>query len=116
MGTDSMPLILACVHVAGTWTAAAPDGAQIPRAAGKAAATLRGVAVERAALPYSLYMIQRVTDALSHLPDSDQAVVDQLLEQTGWQPLQDAVPGRRVRKRGFELELEPQVLKPTLEK
>lgn len=116
MGTDSIPLILACARVAGTWTAAAPDGAEIPRAAGTAAATLRGVTVERGALTYSLYMIQRVTDALSQLPDSDQVVVGQLLEQTGWQLLQDAVPGRRVRKRGFELELEPQVLKPTLKK
>ncbi len=110
MGTDSLPLILACARVANDWAAGAPDGIDMPRSAGKATAMLRGVPVEREALTYSLYMIQRVTDAWSGLSDSDQALLHPLLEQTGWQALKEAVPARRVRKSGVvDLELEPRV-------
>lgn len=107
MAADGLPLILECANVAGAWAESAPDGSKVPGSVGLATAKVRGTTVERKAVTHSLYMIQRVNDAFSKLPKSDQVVVDELLEQTGWQPIRTAATHRRMHKSDFKLELEP---------
>ena len=89
------------------WADEADPTAELPRAVGTARAELRGTPVERLALSYSQYMFQRVTDAVAALAPADCAAVSVTLRGTGWEPILDATPTRRVRKRGFQLELEP---------
>jgi len=105
MGSDGLPHILASAQVVEAWAAEQPPGAEVPRSVGRAAAVLRGTRIERAALPYTLYMLQRVTDAIGALSDPERRSVQQALAGTGWEPIFDAAPRRRVRKRGFQLEL-----------
>jgi glutathione S-transferase len=107
MGTDGIPLILATRREVEAWAAGQEHGAELPRAVGKAAATLRDVPIERVALPYSHYMLQRVTDVLAALPDAERKSVRESLAATGWDPIFEAAPRHRVRKKGFQLELEP---------
>ncbi len=107
MGMDGLPLILDTNRCFEAWAADTGPSAELPRAVGKVRAELRGTPIERLALSYSQYMFQRVTDAVAALSSADRAAVGFALSGTGWEPILDATPTRRVRKRGFQLELEP---------
>jgi len=107
MGADGVPLILDAKRSFEAWAADADPTAELPRAVGTARADLRGTPVDRLALSYSQYMLQRVTDAVATLAPADRAAVGVALSGTGWEPILDATPTRRVRKRCFQLELEP---------
>ena len=58
-------------------------------------------------MSYSQYMLKRVTDALAALVPARRAAVAEALAGTGWEPILYGTLTRRVRKRGFQLELEP---------
>jgi glutathione S-transferase len=104
---EGAPLILDTQRCFEAWAADADPSEELPRAVGTARADLRGVTIERIALSYSRYMLQRLTDAVAALAPADRAAVGDALDGTGWEPVLDATPVRRVRKRDFRLELEP---------
>ncbi len=108
MGTDGLPLILDAMRSFEAWADDADPTAELPRAVGTARTELRGTLIERVARSYSQYMLQRVTDAVAAIAPADRAALGVALSGTGWEPILDATATRRVRKHGFQLELEPQ--------
>lgn len=107
MGTDGSSLILDQKQTFETWAASADATAEMPRKVGTAHSELRGTPIERLVESYSQYMLQRVTDAVAALAPAERASVGVALDGTGWEPVLAATLTRRVRKRGFDLELEP---------
>jgi glutathione S-transferase len=105
MGRDGLPHVLAAAQVAEAWAGEQPPDAEFPRSVGRVTAPLRDTPIERAVVPYTLFMLQRVTDAIAALPDSERASVRAALDGTGWEPIFDAAPRQRVRKQGFRLAL-----------
>jgi glutathione S-transferase len=101
---DAVPLTLDTVRAFDAWVEATPLAAgELPRAVGTHSSALRGVAVERLTLPYTLWMVQRVLDAHRTLPAADRAAADAALAGTGWEPLLACAPRHRVERRPYKL-------------
>jgi len=102
---DYLPDITAQVGFVRGWLAERPDlepgtnGLARPgdRAIGKVALEWRGIPIEVGVLPYRLYLLQKVQDAVSAAGD---ASVGTLLEATGLTPLLDLKAQRRVERKG----------------
>lgn len=108
MGRDAVPLLRALVGQIEAWADAHPDAhARPPRAIGRAEAPLRGRRVERVAMPYTLWMVQRSLDAYRALGAAERTRVDAALAGTGWEPLLELAPRYRAAKRDFRLVVEP---------
>lgn len=99
LGRDAVPFVLDVARAFEGWADAtpAPDGF-LPRAVGMHATALRGVAFERVTTPYTMWMVQRVTDAYRALAPAGRAAVDAAVAGTGIEALLAYVPRRRVRR------------------
>ncbi len=112
MGRDAAPVICAGLEVAEAALDALPADADPPRSPGVARAQLRGRPLERRALSYTLWMVQRVLDAYRALDPAARAAVDDALRGTGWEPLLAYTPRHRVARSGFRLVRVPDAPSP----
>jgi hypothetical protein len=104
IGRDAAPAILDWVGDVERWLDDHADHeGTLPREVGTTDASLRGVALPRMTLPYSLWMLQRPLDAYRALSAEDQKQVDQALAGSGWEPLLAYQPRHRIVKQGFDL-------------
>ena len=102
---DYLPDITAQVGFMRHWLAERPDlepgtnGLARPgdRAIGKVALAWRGATIEVGVMPYRLYLLQKVQDAVSGAGDPS---VGAMLEATGLTPLLDLKAQRRVERQG----------------
>jgi len=103
-GSDTVPLVLDTVRAFEQWADTTPlaDG-ELPRAVGMHGTVLRGIAVERLTLSYTLWMVQRVLGAYHALGAAERKAVDAALGGTGWEPLLAYVPRHRVERRPYKL-------------
>ena len=107
MGRDAVPFILDCAAAFERWAdeTSMRDGF-LPRIVGMHQAKLRGVGFERITTPYTMWMVQRVTDAYRALPAAGRAAVDAEFAGTGIEKLLTYVPRWRVRRNPCRLMLE----------
>ena len=104
IGADASAYVLDTVRAYETWADARPaDVTEPPRAVGFHASTLRGVAFQRYTSPYTLWMLQRVTDPYRALPEQDRARVDGAFAGTGRDAFFRHEVRHRVEKRGYKL-------------
>ena len=113
IGGDAVPLLVDAVHAVDEWAATRPpDLVEPPRMVGGHATTLRGVAINRASGPYTLWMVQRPLDAARALSAADRAAVDAALAGTGCEALFRLAPSLRLAKQNFRLIVQPDDAEP----
>ncbi|MGH0029585.1 MAG: hypothetical protein ACQGVC_07330, partial [Myxococcota bacterium] len=105
MGEDGVPLLLEGIAAIEKWADGVAPDVEVPRAVGKLEASFHGATVERAAMPYTLWMVQGTLDAYRALPDAERRRVDDAVTGTGWEALLACTPRHRMTKRGFQLAL-----------
>jgi len=88
MAREQLPVMVDAAHHVRAWMAEHP-GEALPRALGNHAFTLEGREGSRMVRPYSLWMIQRVRDHLTTLPEAERARADALLRAVGADALID---------------------------
>lgn len=88
MMEEQLPHLQHVANMLGEW-ADANDGAEPPRAVGMAPFTIEGVAGERMAAPFSLWMLQRALDYLGNLSGEELAQCDALLRDVGGASLRE---------------------------
>lgn len=107
MGRDAVPFVLDCARAFEAWAEASPmRGGFLPRIVGMHPTRLRGIAFERITTPYTMWMVQRVTDAYRALPAPERAAVDTAFAGTGVEALLAFEPRWRVRRDPCRLVLE----------
>lgn len=82
MMREQVPYLQSVADMLGAWAAcdgAGSEGTEVPRAVGMADFTMEGITGQRAALPFSLWMLQRGLDCLALLKGKDRATVDAML-------------------------------------
>jgi len=105
---DGVPMLVAAVEAIDAWAAEnASADAPPPPAVGRVRAPFRDAALECAARPYTLWMVQRSLDAHAALPEAGRRAVDAALAGTGWEPLLALRPRHRLTKRRFQLAWAP---------
>ncbi|MEL7188647.1 MAG: glutathione S-transferase family protein [Pseudomonadota bacterium] len=82
MMREQIPHLERVADMLGTWAADNP-GADLPRALRTAPFTIEGVTGERAALPFSLWMLQRSLDYLRTISAEDRAQCEAMLKDCG---------------------------------
>jgi len=106
MGRDAAPVILACLRDLEAWLDENPGHPGVlPPAVGSTTSELRGRALTRATLSYSLWMVQRTLDAYAELGEDERARVDAALEGSGWEGVLAYRSRHRIEKDGFQLVL-----------
>lgn len=80
---EHLPILLDTVQYLQDWAKDNVSGTEVPRALGVHAFQIDGVNGTRAVIPYSLWMLQRVTDHLDSLSGDDKAAAIALLESIG---------------------------------
>lgn len=104
---DFLPELRMLVAETDAWLAARPDlaaGTPAPETVGERAIArgtflLRGVRVTAAVMPYTLYMLQRVTDAFAALAPADAARVGAYFADAGLAGVLALRAGRRIERR-----------------
>ena len=104
IGRDAVPFILDCAAAFERWAdeTSMRDGF-LPRIVGMHQTKLRGVAFERITTPYTMWMVQRVTDVYRALATAGRAAVDAEFAGTGIEKLLTYVPRHRVERRPYKL-------------
>lgn len=104
---DHLPEIGALVRFVDDWPDAATADPGTPistrperRAVGRMRFVYRGREIETAAVPYTLYMLQRVTDAFAALSAADKAAVTALFDAAGLAGILTLTARRRVARVG----------------
>lgn len=105
---DYLPEITEHVRFANQWLAAHPalqagtNGLRRPgdRLLGQAIIEWRGLPIEISIMPYRLFMLQRMQEAVARLESNDLALVRTLFERTGLAPLLSLQCRRRVLRSG----------------
>jgi glutathione S-transferase len=105
---DYLPEVRAYVAFANAWLAERPDleagtnGLRHPgeRVMGRAAFQWRGVPVEVAVMPYRIYLLQKIQDAVAGMNAQGRAAAEALLDQTGLSELLTLTTTRRVERKG----------------
>jgi glutathione S-transferase len=107
LGRDAVPYVLDVGRAFERWAdqTTTADGF-LPRVVGMHGTSLRGVAFERVTTPYTMWMVQRVTDAYRGLPPPARASVDAEFAGTGIEALLAYEPRRRVRRNPCRLVLD----------
>lgn len=105
---DYLPEVRAYVAHANQWLAERPDlepgttGLAKPteRSIGKVAFNWRGVEIEVAVMPYRLWLLQKVQDAVDGLDPAGRLAAEALLAETGLSELLTLRTSRRVERKG----------------
>ncbi len=101
---DTVPLVLDTVRAFEAWVdATSLAGGALPRAVGTHPTRLRGIALDRLTLSYTLWMVQRVLDPYRALREAERTAVDTAVAGTGWEPLLAYRPRHRVERRPYKL-------------
>jgi glutathione S-transferase len=105
IASDWLPEVQAGVAAIDTWLAARADSdlarKPIERMLCDTTFSLRGVTVTSGVQPYTLYKLQRVTDAYASLAGAERERVGAALAQAGLAPLLTLGASRRVERRDF---------------
>jgi len=108
MGRDAAPVILDTLARVEAWADEnAKPGQELPRATGSCRSQLRGIAMERQAIGYTLWSVQRIGDAYRALGSDERTKLDRVLAGTGWENVLAHTPRHRVSRKGFRLVFEP---------
>jgi glutathione S-transferase len=106
-GADAIPFILDVAGAFETWADAnAMHEGFLPRVVTTHRTRLRGVEFERITTPYTMWMVQRVTDVYRTLSAAERAAVDAAFDGMGVAPLFAYTPRWRVRRNPCRLVLE----------
>jgi glutathione S-transferase len=99
LARDAVPYVLDVARAFERWAdeATMSDGF-LPRVVGMHQTSLRGVEFERITTPYTMWMVQRVTDVYRALPDPERAAADGEFAGTAIEALLAYEPRRRVRR------------------
>lgn len=100
---EQLPVLLSTCEQLKSWYAANPDTDEVPRAIGMHEYTIGGVTENRGVIPYSLWMLQRVTDHLSSLSGADKKTTEGLLTSIGAEALIDLDITPRLTRKNFKL-------------
>jgi hypothetical protein len=106
-GRDAVPFVVDTGRAFERWAdeTSVAEGF-LPRIVGMHRTRLRGVDFERVTTPYTMWMVQRVTDVYRGLSTTERAAVDAMVAGTGFEALLGYVPRRRVRRNPCNLVLE----------
>lgn len=96
MMREQMPYLQSVAWLYRDWAEANP-GSEVPRATGMTAFCVEGTESQRAALPFSLWMLQRPLDHYRGLQGPDRSAADALLNRVGGEIFKDFELPRRVR-------------------
>lgn len=102
---DGVPMLLDSTETTLAWIDDNP-GAPPPRAVGLYETPYRDTRLQLMCRPYSLWMVQRLLDALGRLDAAERGRVDSALADTGWAPLLALQPRHRIGKQRNELVVE----------
>jgi len=80
---EQLPILLSTLTHLQSWYKDNPDESEVPRAIGMHEFTIGGVPENRGVIPYSLWMLQRVTDHLASLSGKDKKAAEALLKSIG---------------------------------
>lgn len=80
MMREQLPYLQSVAQLLAAW-APGNQGAEVPRALGMVDFTIEGVTGQRAALPFSLWMLQRALDYFASLEGEDRAAVEAMLKE-----------------------------------
>jgi glutathione S-transferase len=106
-GRDAVPFVLDVARAFEAWAdGQTPDGRLLPRVVGMHRTQLRGVPFERITTPYTLWMVQRVREALHALDATGRRAVERAFAGTGWEALFAYEPRWRVRRNPCRLVLD----------
>ncbi|RMF22380.1 MAG: glutathione S-transferase domain-containing protein [Deltaproteobacteria bacterium] len=109
MGRDAAPVILDTVRHVEAWADgqdSSGESIEPPRAVGRCRSELRGIAFERMAQPYCLWMIERCLGEYRRLEPGSRSLVDTALAGTGWEALLEYRPRHHAHKHGFALRID----------
>lgn len=105
IATDFLPELEMTVHALDAWWtdhgSAQLEGRPAERGAIKGTFMLRGTAITSVVAPYTIYKLQKVTDAWAALDDAARATVLPLLTATGLDTLVSLQALRRIERRDF---------------
>jgi len=102
---EQLPILVSTLEHLQAWHEDNPDAVEVPRALGMHAFTIGGVGENRGVLPYSLWMLQRVTDHLADLSGADKKAAEALLKSIGAGALIDLTITPRLARKNFKLVL-----------
>jgi len=102
---EQLPILRSTLAHLKTWHAAHPDADEVPRAIGMHEYTIGDVTENRGVIPYSLWMLQRVTDHLASLSGADKDVAIALLNSIGAEALIDLEMTPRLTRKNFKLHI-----------
>ena len=100
---EQLPLLIDTAKELEKWADGKDSGTEIPRAIGGHEYTIGGVTETRALIPYSLWMLQRVTDYLANLSGTDKDAAIALLTSIGADALIDFKITPRLTRKNFKL-------------
>jgi hypothetical protein len=107
IGRDAVPFVLDVARAFERWAdeTSVRDGF-LPRVVTMHTTSLRGLRFERITTPYTMWMVQRVTDVYRSMSAAERAAVDADVSATGIEELLGYVPRHRVRRNPCRLVLE----------
>ncbi len=102
---EQLPILLSTLEHLQAWHQANPDETEVPRTIGMHEFTIGGVVENRMVIPYSLWMLQRVTDHLANLSGAAKKTAEALLRSIGAGALIDLKITPRLTRKNFKLAL-----------
>jgi glutathione S-transferase len=107
MADDAVPILVDILAELERWADSRPaDEREAPLAVGTCATSLRGLPIDRAVMPYTLYSVQQLLDDYRSLSDVERNHVDATLASSQWSRILAIEPRHRVAKDGFKLVFE----------
>ena len=100
--SEQLPLLMDTYTHLEAWAKNQYSGTEIPRAIGVHKIKIQGTEADRAVIPYSLWMLQRVSDHLNGLSGADKQAADALLRKIGADSLIGFTPSVRVARKNFK--------------
>ena len=102
---EQLPILIDTIADLQKWVAENPETKEVPRITGFHKYRIDGVEEDRAVLPFSLWMLQRVLDHLASLSGDDKKAAAELLTKIGAQELLNMQVTPRLKRENFKLVL-----------
>jgi hypothetical protein len=102
---EQLPILLDTLADLQKWEKENPETKELPRITGFHKYRIDGVEEDRAVLPFSLWMLQRVLDHLASLSGDDRKAAAELLTKIGAQELLNMQVTPRLQRENFKLQL-----------